>query len=125
MSNNRGNEPPRGPTSLNDLPPGWFGMFEPRPYKNISELLGMLANILITGEKSEDPSFSERYLRLFDTMHRGLELFVDQEFYAKVKGGNPILLEMPHIEVSNKPIKIVRQAEYAPFGEGVPDEPST
>ena len=100
------NTPPGGPgnrpPSLSDLPPGFFGIMEPRPYKNITELLGMLANILLTGERSEDPEFKKRFLELFDTMYRGLSLYIDQEFYSKAGNASPVIvpMEMPDAFVS-------------------------
>lgn len=92
------------PPSLSDLPPGFFGIMEPRPYKNITELIGMMANILLTGEKSEDPAFRKRYLELFDNMHRGLTLYIDQEFYTKAGQERPVIfpMEMPDAIVSIK-----------------------
>jgi len=120
-----GNTPP----TISQLPPGFFGIMEPRPFKSITELLGTMANILIVGEKSEDQTFRGRYVDLFDTMHKGLALYVDQEFYAKQGERGPIVIpmEMPNAYVSAKnapPIRLTDKGEaYFSFGYDVPEVP--
>lgn len=41
-----------------------------------------MGNLLIAGERSNDPEFRLRYLHLFDVMSAGLSSFVDKEFFA-------------------------------------------
>ena len=106
---------PGGPVDLNALPAGWFGMFEPRPYKNITELLGMMANVLLTAEKSNNQDIYDRYLSLFDIMYKGLALFIDQEFYAKSKLSDPIIIPVPN--------SVGEKGEYSTFGEEIPENP--
>lgn len=122
--------PPGGtPPSISQLPPGFFGIMEPRPFKSITELLGTMANILIAGEKSEDQTFRGRYVELFDTMHKGLALYVDQEFYAKQGEHGPIVIpmEMPQAYVSSRNERPIRMSEkgdpYFTFGADIPDVP--
>lgn len=77
------------------LPPDMFGMqFMPKSYQNIAELLSVLANILVVGERSQDEDFRERYKKLFDIMFKGLAIYMDREFFNAGKGPNntPVVL---------------------------------
>lgn len=118
-----------GPPSLSSLPPGFFGIMEPRPYKNITELISTLGNVLIAGEKAQHPFFKERFLKLFDTMHKGLALYIDQEFYSKTDN-KPIIIpmQMPEVFVStqmpsdvNKVIVRPTRYPYTSFGDNIPN----
>jgi len=113
----KGQGPP-GPPNLSDLPPGWFGLFEPRPYKNISELLAIMGNILLAGEKSQDPNFRLRYIQLFDIMYKGLALFIDKEFYSKSQKDDTVVLEM------EKSI-IIKKEEQETTAIEIKDRPNT
>lgn len=53
----------------------------PKPYQNIAELLGTLGQLLILAERSNDENLKERYIKLFDVMFKGLDLYLDKEFY--------------------------------------------
>lgn len=112
-----GIKPPGGPHGYdpNSIPSGFFGLIDPRPFKGIAELLGMLANILIQAEKAQDQDVRDRFLQLYDTTHKGLSLFVDQEFYSRIKDAPEVVT--------------LETKMFTEFGQGVgeenPDEPVT
>lgn len=67
-------------------------MFTPKPYQNISELLGVMGNLLIVGSRTTDERFQARFLQLFDVVYKGLAIYMDKEFFQA--GPNvPIPLE--------------------------------
>lgn len=88
---------PRGPQGPGGMPPGMFDqLFTPKPYQSISELLGILANILVVGERSSDPAFKNRYLKLFDVVYKGLVIYMNKEFFNSQQGFNdkPVVLDI-------------------------------
>lgn len=94
----------RGPMGPGGMPPDMFAqMFTPKPYQSISELLGILANILVVGERSTDPAFKERYIRLFDVVYKGLAIYMNKEFFNTAQGPNdvPVVLKIDREELSN------------------------
>lgn len=77
--------PPRGPMDPSLL----AGILIPKPYQNIAELLGILGQLLIFAERSQDERLKGRYIKLFDIMLNGLTLYMDKEFYQS--GPNNVL----------------------------------
>lgn len=78
--------------SSGNLPPGFQNLLEPRPFRNISELMGIMANVLITAERSQDNEIKLRYMNLFDVVMAGLTSYVDKEFYSPGSGAKPLVL---------------------------------
>jgi hypothetical protein len=95
-------------------------MFTPKPYQSISELLGVMGNLLIVGSRTTDERFQARFLQLFDVVFRGLTLYLDKEFY---QAGPNVPVPLERIGIDKKTLFAIQDVGELPTVEEFDIEP--